>query len=115
MQESYRKDVERVFGALQARFAIVWGLARFWSHEDLNDIMKACIILHNMIIEDERDNSLDDEYDAPEMVHPFEVSQEPSPLFSEFLARHHMILSSVIHHTLHNDLIEHLWSRQGET
>ena len=52
-QEAYRKDVERAFGVLQARFAIVRGLARFFYHETLQDIMKACIILYNMIIEDE--------------------------------------------------------------
>ena len=42
---------------LQARFAIVHGLARFFYHEILQDIMKARIILHNMIIEDERDKA----------------------------------------------------------
>ena len=52
-QESARKDVERAFGVLQSRFAIVRGPARFWDQETLNDIMKACIIMHNMIIEDE--------------------------------------------------------------
>ena len=43
-QESIRKDVERVFGVLQARFAIVRGPARFWDEETLAYIMKACII-----------------------------------------------------------------------
>ena len=52
-QESARKDVERAFGVLQARFAIVRGPARFWDEETLADIMKACIIMHNMVIEDE--------------------------------------------------------------
>ena len=52
--ESYRKDVERALWVLQARFAIVRGPARFWHHKDLSFIMKAFIILHNMIIEDER-------------------------------------------------------------
>ena len=42
---------------LQARFAIVHGPARFFYHETLHNIMKACIILHNMIIEDERDGA----------------------------------------------------------
>ena len=42
---------------LQARFAIVRGPARFFYHGTLHDIMKACIILHNMIIEDERDGA----------------------------------------------------------
>ncbi|XP_030925428.1 uncharacterized protein LOC115952396 [Quercus lobata] len=53
-QEAYRKDVERAFGVLQARFAIVHGPARFFHLETLKKIMKACIILHNMIVEDER-------------------------------------------------------------
>ena len=40
-QEAYRKDVERAFGVLQTRFAIVRGPARFFYHETLQDIMKA--------------------------------------------------------------------------
>ena len=54
-QEANRKDVERAFGVLQARFAIVRGLAIFFYSETLQDIMKACVILHNIIVEDERD------------------------------------------------------------
>ena len=53
VQEANRKDVECAFGVLQARFAIVCGPARFFYSETLQDIMKACVILHNMIIEDE--------------------------------------------------------------
>ena len=53
--ESCRKDVERAFGVLQARFAIVVEPSRFWRKEVLHDIITTCIILHNMIIEDERD------------------------------------------------------------
>ncbi|KAF8402358.1 hypothetical protein HHK36_013312 [Tetracentron sinense] len=68
IQEAYRKDVERAFGVLQAYFAIVHGLARFRSHEDLGYIMKMCIILYKMIIEDEHDDSVDDDYDALEMA-----------------------------------------------
>nr|XP_011462223.1 PREDICTED: uncharacterized protein LOC101310791 [Fragaria vesca subsp. vesca] len=52
-QEGCRKDVERAFGVLQTRFAIVKGPARFWDRETLQKIMKACVIMHNMIIEDE--------------------------------------------------------------
>ncbi|CAM8929538.1 unnamed protein product [Rhodiola kirilowii] len=54
-QESQRKDVERAFGVLQSRFAIVRGPARFWDKGDLGKIMRTCIIIHNMIVEDERD------------------------------------------------------------
>ncbi|KAG2329431.1 hypothetical protein Bca52824_000611 [Brassica carinata] len=54
-QEAVRKDVEQVFGVLQARFAIVKNPARFWDLDKIGKIMRACIILHNMIVEDERD------------------------------------------------------------
>ena len=40
-QESARKDVERAFGVLQARFAIVRRPARFWERKTLKDIMRA--------------------------------------------------------------------------
>ena len=55
VQETCRKDVKCAFGILQARFSIVRGPARFWNEATLNDIMNACIILHNMIIEDDCD------------------------------------------------------------
>jgi hypothetical protein len=44
-QESTRKDVERAFGVLQARFAIIRGPAHGWNCETLINIMKACIIM----------------------------------------------------------------------
>ncbi|XP_020963956.1 uncharacterized protein LOC107611361 [Arachis ipaensis] len=40
-QEGQRKDVERVFGVLQARFAIIRGPARFWKKKKLANIMRA--------------------------------------------------------------------------
>uniref|UniRef100_A0A0D3AM82 DDE Tnp4 domain-containing protein n=1 Tax=Brassica oleracea var. oleracea TaxID=109376 RepID=A0A0D3AM82_BRAOL len=52
-QEAVRKDVERAFGVLQARFAIVKNPALFWDKAKIGNIMRACIILHNMIVEDE--------------------------------------------------------------
>ncbi|XP_021999451.1 uncharacterized protein LOC110896359 [Helianthus annuus] len=52
-QESCRKDVERAFGVLQARWAMIRGPGRSTSIPVLGDIMHACIILHNMIVEDE--------------------------------------------------------------
>ena len=52
-QEAYRKDVEHAFGVLQAHFEIVREPARFFHLDTLQKIMNACIILHNMIVEDE--------------------------------------------------------------
>ncbi|KAL5846797.1 hypothetical protein ACOSQ3_010321 [Xanthoceras sorbifolium] len=58
-QEAYKKDVERAFGILQSRFAIAKGPACFWNKHVLHDIMSSCIIMHNMIVEDERDVDAD--------------------------------------------------------
>ena len=52
-QEGAWKDVERAFGVLQARFNIVRRPAQSWSIRIIRQIMKACVILHNMIVEDE--------------------------------------------------------------
>jgi hypothetical protein len=46
------KDIERAFGALQVGFAIVCGPAHFLGKKSPIIIMTACVILHNMIIED---------------------------------------------------------------
>ncbi|BFG41905.1 hypothetical protein CerSpe_281790 [Prunus speciosa] len=63
-QEGYKKDVERCFGILQALWAIIRGAARMFDEEVLWSIMMTCIILHNMIVEDEYD------YDALEVFEP---------------------------------------------
>ncbi|XP_057248145.1 uncharacterized protein LOC125493769 [Beta vulgaris subsp. vulgaris] len=55
-QEGLREDVERAFGVLQARFAIVHQSALAHDREMLGKIIIACIIIHNMIVEDERDS-----------------------------------------------------------
>ncbi|XP_057418755.1 uncharacterized protein LOC130712961 [Lotus japonicus] len=58
VQEGCRKDIERAFGVLQARFKIIREPARLWDIDDLSIIMRSCIILHNMIVDDERDKYL---------------------------------------------------------
>lgn len=53
-QESVKKDIKRAFGILQAHFAYLRYPNILWEMADLYVIMMACIIMHNMIIEDER-------------------------------------------------------------
>uniref|UniRef100_R7WBQ9 L-gulonolactone oxidase n=1 Tax=Aegilops tauschii TaxID=37682 RepID=R7WBQ9_AEGTA len=59
VQEATQKDIERAFEILQTRFAIVRGPACFWDKKTLSNILICCVILHNMIIEDERDLNLE--------------------------------------------------------
>ena len=118
-QEAYRKKVERAFGVLQAHFAIVHGPARFFHLETLQKIMKACIILHNMIVEDEWDDNevVDLDYeqingvDNPSM----QVSREQSDGFMAYIESYERIRDREIHSQLQLDLIEHLWQLQGES
>ncbi|XP_050212628.1 uncharacterized protein LOC126664324 [Mercurialis annua] len=113
-QESARKDVERAFGVLQARFSIVRGPARFWHRETLKNIMKACIILHNMIVEDERHvKNLDYNYDSFDVNPDISVSQERSAELLEFIQCHRRIRDRDTHLQLQQDLIEHIWRTHG--
>ena len=83
--------------------------------------MKACIILHNMIIEDERvdDNGLvamtsgNDDYDSLGTDDPVEVSQGPIP-FDQFMARNRAIRDLNTHYVLRHDIIAHLWTLHGQ-
>lgn len=49
-QEGVRKGVEREFRVLFQRFRIIYQPSRLWYKEDMNSIVKACCILHNMIV-----------------------------------------------------------------
>ena len=98
-QESARKDVERTFGVLQARFAIMRGPARFLDEETLADIMKACIIMHNMVIEDEGDIGNND-FDGSDANPPVQVSHAYTPELEDFMQTHYQIRDSVTHSQL---------------
>ena len=98
-QESARKDVEHAFGILQARFAIVRGPARFWDEETLADIIKTCIIMHNMIIEDEGDIGNND-FDGSDANPPVEVSHAYTPELEDFMQTHYQIKDNVTHSQL---------------
>eukprot|EP00644_Phytophthora_capsici_P010099 jgi/Phyca11/120454/e_gw1.41.260.1 len=58
VQEGFRKDVERAFGVLRVKFRILKHPSRTWNAADLLLIMEACVILHNMIVENNYKNVL---------------------------------------------------------
>jgi hypothetical protein len=96
----------------------VRGPARFWDEATLNNIMKACIILHNIIIEDERDPNgvqQDDDYEqVPESI-PTTVSREPTIEVQNFIQSHIRIRDKETHSQLQYDLVEHLWQLHGQS
>ncbi|XP_012700993.1 uncharacterized protein LOC105913482 [Setaria italica] len=119
MQEGARKDVECAFGVLQSRFDIVRRPARLWKQMDVINIMQACVILHNMIVEDEKELvrvPLDvNENASATIVLPPEVrtSNDPNPCFTEVLRRNSAIQARPTHRQLKKDLVEHMWQRYG--
>ncbi|XP_062205643.1 uncharacterized protein LOC133907585 [Phragmites australis] len=112
MQAALRKDVERAFGVLQARFAIVRGPARVWDQSTLHNIMTVCVIMHNMIIEDERGTA------SPVQV--FDFMGEPTQVHRSgdegvlhYVETTQAIRNRAVHCQLRADLVEHLWSIHG--
>ena len=109
--------MERAFGVLQARFAIIRGPTRGWNREMLINIMKACIIMHNMIIENERDtdDANEFEYEQIDETSQVQISRDRTIEFMEFIQRHLSIKNSQTHSQLQSDLIEHLWQLYGQS
>ena len=60
--ESARKDVERAFCVLQSWRGIVQNPTLTWSTQKLWEVMTACVIMHNMIVEDEHGDSIYDQW-----------------------------------------------------
>ncbi|CAL9012520.1 unnamed protein product [Prunus brigantina] len=115
MQEAYRKDVERAFGILQARFAVVARPARQWYRDDIWEVLKTCIILHNMIIEDKRDQdnktpAKDTPYHVEEALVPHERGSHNIQLES---INRSIINDPTAHYNLRSDIIQHLWEQYG--
>ncbi|CAL8111877.1 unnamed protein product [Prunus armeniaca] len=122
-----RNNVERCFGILQAQWSIIRVAACLFDEDVLRSIMITCIILHNMIVEDEYD------YDELEMFEPDTMNTTLTRIYewpvgeNEQLLEHEPLIRdghynnsmidrytemqySYIHKRRQVDLIEHLWA-----
>jgi hypothetical protein len=112
MQELRRKDIERAFGVLQSHWVIVCGPISGRQHESLKYIMKACIIMHNMVIDNERGMKLSTLYDSNDTnVDRYPIGTQDQ---ATFIAAHHRLWDRDAHAILKQDLIEHVWHVYGE-
>ncbi|CAN6879046.1 unnamed protein product [Brassica oleracea] len=111
-------DVERAFGVLQARFAIVKNPTLFWDKVKIGKIMRAYIIFHNMIVEDERDGYT--QFDVLEFQEAEDNGSShvdltystdmPSNIANMMSARTR-IRDRQMHQQLKADLVEHIWRK----
>ena len=119
-QEAVRKDVERAFGVLQARFAIVKNPALSWDKVKIGKIMRACIIFHNMIVEDKQDEYT--QYD----VSDFQQREDSKSSHVDFTYSIYIptnianqmgvgtrIRDRQAHQQLKGDFVEHIWRKFG--
>ena len=105
-QESARKDIERCFGVLKKRWHYVKNPCRVWTLAKMSDAMYACIILHNMILEDEG-RAICQHY-VPGSV----PEQFPEPTEFEREMNMRQWRSRDTHHALRHDLVEHIWNNR---
>ncbi|XP_061993725.1 uncharacterized protein LOC133711636 [Rosa rugosa] len=106
------------------------GAARGWHKEDLRYIMLTCIILHNMIVENERPEDSDDELESddeednnmrPRIAEVWEgpTGRDFDPVgrdahhMNGFMDRYQQIRSEHSHSNLQEDIIQHFWEFQG--
>nr|GEV60950.1 hypothetical protein [Tanacetum cinerariifolium] len=109
-QKSARKDVERAFGVLQGRWHIICQPARAYTVNKLRIIMYTCIILHKMILKDQKFalSEFDQQnYICPQpnilrsWVERCEVQQRKSKELRD----------KQTHAKLQRNVIEHLWQQ----
>lgn len=134
-QEGQRKDVERAFGFLKANSHLLEQPARFWSVKRMRLVIRACIVLHNMTVEErvKIDEELEEFYgmglrgftsneifknncrsmwasftsDAPSTITP------PGTL-EAFCEMSHYLENEREYCVLHHLVMDHLWSREGD-
>jgi hypothetical protein len=115
-----RKDVERSFGVLRKRWSWLKQPCRMYFVEDIGLLLKCCLILHNMVIEDERHESTNDtDYlsdgqdpnasDNGVIAPQPDREKVPTPM-QTLLENLRTAQSLEEHQALKPDIMEHLWN-----
>ena len=105
--------MERAFGVLQAKYAIMKGPARRFSPVALKYIVDCVIILHNMGIEYEKGMEELRIEDYDDATRPTLAPNRNIPEILRLIARHRQIQSWSANEQLKADLIEHVWNKFG--
>jgi len=124
--EHVRKDIERCFGVLVKKFGILKQPFRNWYLDDITQIVECCVIIHNMTIDerrqnytfnDVRENGEDVAEDAPDLgVHEslfglpeVGIDEETGAVQAARVANMMSTIEDTArHYTLQHDLYEHI-------
>ena len=98
LQESVRKDIERAFGILKIRFQCLEKPCKFWKIEQIENMVKTCIIFHNMIIATRNQDVLFDEYDESETMDSTESTEVQGAISYQNEDDHYRLRSLLIDH-----------------
>jgi hypothetical protein len=107
-QASVRKDVECAFDLLKKMFNILVIPDQSNSQCTLELIMRACIILHNMIIDDERDGGYNKNYHTVTSIVAPPITYEASTSLTTILQMEAHLTSRFLFLILQANLIEHV-------
>jgi hypothetical protein len=110
-QEACRKNIERAFGVLRVEWKILHVPARLWKPKDLNSIIRACIILHNMVIENGKGTNVSelDDSDWPGVANPPINHNRDVLEIEQLIDAYDLIKDKNRSQVLCNDLMEHIW------
>nr|XP_043615980.1 uncharacterized protein LOC122587885 [Erigeron canadensis] len=97
LQESARKDVERAFGLLKNKWAIIDRPARMRDKEKIPNAMYACVILHNMILKDDGNT-----------ISPVYIRDPPNDLCATAPNFLYNLRNKETHYMLRRDITEHM-------
>ncbi|XP_076923146.1 uncharacterized protein LOC143585187 [Bidens hawaiensis] len=106
-QELARKYIERAFGVLKKRWAMLANPIRFWKREKITEVVITCIILHNMILEDEG-HAICQNYQCDIPIQESMITNE------QRLDKINIIKSREIHGKVRHELVDHLSDRRPD-
>ena len=75
--------------------------------------MDAVVIMHNMVVEDERGMSPLGIHDYHSSTPPDLIPEKKTPTIAELKAKYDEIESAEGHFQLQADMIEHVWAKYG--
>ena len=114
-QEAKRKDIERAFGILRARFHILTSGCRLWDRFAMAKVIKTCVILHNVIIYYELKHNMDSTYIEDSEFIPHHLCTIVPKVQAQFWETRESMIAEMknqdIHRRLQHDLMIEMWER----